>query len=249
MSGALLLSALLLGLLGSTHCVAMCGGVVAMSCSALPLVRRRRVLAQLPYVLSYNAGRIASYAAAGAAAGALGTTLQSMGAVQNTTLALRLLAGLTMLAAGLYLAGFVRTLAWAERAGAPLWRRLLPLGRALLPVRAPPQAFALGLLWGWMPCGLVYAALLAAVTSGSAARGALAMAAFGVGTLPMLVGLGSAAAFLARVARGRRARLAAALVVGTFGVVQIGDAGLAWASASRTPPCCAGHAPPRVAAR
>jgi sulfite exporter TauE/SafE len=250
MSTMLLLSALLMGLLGSTHCVVMCGGVVAMTCSALPLARRGRPLAQLPYVLGYNAGRIVSYAVAGAAAGALGRTLQSLGAVEHAGLGLRLFAGLVMIGVGLYLAGFAGALRWVERAGEPVWRRIAPLARRLVPVRTPAHAVALGLLWGWMPCGLVYAALAAAVTSGSSLGGAATMAAFGAGTLPMLVTMGSAAGFVARVARGPRTRMAAALVVAAFGIVQIGHAGAAWARGDGAGPhACCTHAALPVAGR
>jgi sulfite exporter TauE/SafE len=248
MNAMLFVSALLMGVLGSSHCVVMCGGVVAMTCSAMPLARRRRPVAQLPMLLAYNGGRITSYILAGTLAGAIGTTLQSVGAVQAATLGLRLAAGLMMIGLGLYLAGFGGALRWAEHAGAPLWRRIAPLAKRLVPVRGPLQAFALGSLWGFLPCGLVYAALASAVASGSVLGGAITMGAFGLGTLPMLLGMGSAAALLTRVVRGRRVRLAGALVVATFGLVQIGDAGVAFARADRSPPCCAGHQHP-VAAR
>ena len=230
MSPVLLVSALVMGLLGSTHCVVMCGGVVAMTCSALPLSRRGRPIAQLPYVLAYNAGRIASYAAAGALAGALGATLGSLAAVERAQLALRLAAGLMMVAVGLYVAGLSHALSWAERAGEPLWQRLAPIARRLVPVRSPTAALALGALWGWLPCGLVYAALAASVTGGSALGGAATMAAFGMGTLPTLVAMGSAAAFLARAARRGWVRAAAGTLIVAFGVVQVARVSAAFAS-------------------
>ncbi len=244
MSGVLLLSALVMGLLGGSHCVVMCGGVVGMACSALAPARRGRLGAQLPYVLAYNAGRIASYAAAGALAGAMGATLASFGLVERAQLALRLAAGAMMIAVGLYVAGLAPALRWAERAGAPLWRGVAPLARKLLPVRSPVQALALGLLWGWMPCGLVYAALAAAVTSGSAAGGAATMAAFGAGTLPVLVAMGGAAALVTRLARQRAVRSAAGVALVLFGAVQLAHAGAAWASTGTRGgehACCAGH--------
>lgn len=243
MSGMLVVSALLMGLLGSTHCVVMCGGVVAMTCSALPLARRTSMLAQLPYVLAYNAGRITSYAVAGAVAGAIGAGVGSLGVVSHWLLGLRFAAGMLMIAVGFYLAGWGTALRWVERAGEPVWRRVAPLARKLVPVRTPPQALALGLVWGWMPCGLVYAALAASVTSGSWSGGATTMAAFGLGTLPTLVAMGSATALVTRVARSRRMRVAAAIVVAAFGVAQIAHAGVAWAAVDRagTPECCAGH--------
>jgi sulfite exporter TauE/SafE len=232
-----------MGLLGGAHCAVMCGGVVAMSCSALVRERRARPVAQLPYVLAYNAGRIASYATGGAVAGSLGSTLASFGVVERAQLALRLAAGAMMLAVGLYVAGFAGALRWAEGIGRPVWRRIEPLARRLVPVRSPGQALGLGLLWGWMPCGLVYAALAAAVTAGSAAGGAVTMAAFGLGTLPTLVTMGSAAALVARWASDARVRRAAGIAILALGAVQLVHVGQAWAATRQgaVPACCAHH--------
>jgi sulfite exporter TauE/SafE len=243
MSALLLASAWVMGLLGSTHCVAMCGGVVAMSCSALSLERRATPRTQLPFVLAYNSGRIVSYAVAGAIAGAAGAVLASVGLVAHAQLGLRFFAAAMMIAVGLYVAGLGRALRWIEAAGQPVWRRVAPVAHRLVPVSSPSRAFALGLLWGWLPCGLVYAALAAAVTSGSALGGAAAMAAFGLGTLPMLVAMGSTAAVVARAARVRWVRRAAGLSILVFGVVQLVHTSRAWAGVDgKSPPaCCAGH--------
>jgi sulfite exporter TauE/SafE len=230
----LLASAALMGLLGGAHCVVMCGGIVAMTCSALPLERRGKPLAQIPFVLAYNIGRIACYAAAGAGAGAFGALFFRF------QLGLRLAAGVAMLAVGLYLAGFVALLRWAERAGEPLWRRVAPVARRLIPVRSPVHALALGLLWGWMPCGLVYVALAASATAGSPIGGATTMAAFGVGTLPALVTMGSAAALIARAARVPIVRRMAGLGIVVFGLLQVALASRSWAAArhASAPMCC-----------
>jgi hypothetical protein len=217
----------------------MCGGVVSMTCSALPIARRRSFAAQLPYVLSYNAGRIASYAMGGALAGGIGASLEALGSVSRVLLALRVAAGLLMIAVGFYIAGWGALVRKLERVGEPMWRRIAPIARTLVPVQTPRQALLLGLVWGWMPCGLVYAALAASVTSGSLVGGAATMAAFGLGTLPMLVAMGSAAASLGRVARHRGMRWAAAVVMGAFGVAQVADVGVAWAASRGTPACCA----------
>jgi len=242
MSVVLLLSALAMGLLGSSHCVLMCGGVVAMSCSALPLSRRSRPIAQLPYVLAYNAGRIASYAVAGAAAGVLGATLASFGAVERVQLALRLGAGVLMVAVGFYVAGVAPALAWLERVGQPVWRRVLPVARRLVPVRSPLGALALGAMWGWLPCGLAYTALAASVTSGGPASGAATMTAFGLGTLPTLLAMGSAAGVAARAARRPWVRRVAGVAIVVFGVVQVAHVGRAWAASGEDAhACCAGH--------
>jgi sulfite exporter TauE/SafE len=243
MSTMLLVSATLMGLLGSTHCVAMCGGVVAVGCGALPIARRGRPLAHVPYTLAYNAGRIASYACAGALAGLLGSTLASFGFAERAFLALRVVAAALMVAVGLYLAGFVKVLRWAERAGEPVWRRVAPLARRFVPVRTPGHALLLGLMWGWMPCGLVYAALGSATTTGSALGGAATMAAFGVGTLPTLLAMGSAAALMARLSKSPAIRTAAAVVILGFGVLQLAHVGRALASAGSTDrhSCCVHH--------
>jgi sulfite exporter TauE/SafE len=158
-------------------------------------------------------------------------------------LGLRVLAGFTMLAMGMYLAGFGGALRWVERAGEPLWRRIAPLARRLVPVKTPRQAFALGMAWGFMPCGLVYAALAAALSAGSAAGGAATMLAFGLGTFPMLAAMSSMTALLARAARSGSVRAAAAVVIAGFGLLQITNAGRALAGASRqgVPTSCAGH--------
>ena len=246
MNASLLASALLMGLLGSTHCVVMCGGVVAMTCSALPLARRARLLAQLPYVVAYNTGRIASYVAAGGIAGILGASFTSFGAVRHVEIALRLVAGGVMVAVGFYVAGLTPALRGIERLGRPLWETLAPIAQRLVPVERPGQAFALGLLWGWMPCGLVYAALAASVTSGSMALGAVTMAAFGLGTLPMLVTMGSIASAVARLARHRWVRAAAGVGMVTLGVLQVVQWSARWIDAGHghgaAAACCPGHA-------
>jgi sulfite exporter TauE/SafE len=192
-------------------------------------------------VLAYNAGRITSYAMGGAIAGAAGATLKSLVSVEHAMLGLRLGAGLMMVAMGLYLAGFGGALRWAERAGEPVWRWVAPLARRFVPVRTPVQALALGLAWGWMPCGLVYAGLAAALAGGSVLGGMATMVAFGIGTLPTLVAMSSTAALVARASRSARVRVGAAVVVGCFGVMQIAGVGRAWAAGQRHV-CCAGHA-------
>lgn len=245
MNPGMLASAWLMGFLGSTHCVVMCGGVVAMTCSALPVARRTGASAHLPYALAYNGGRIASYGFAGAIAGTLGGAFAAIGFVERAQLGLRLLAAVMMIAVGLYVTGFARGLRWIERIGEPLWRQVAPLARRLVPVDSLPKALAFGLLWGWLPCGLVYAALAAAVATGSPSGGAATMAAFGVGTLPMLVAMGSAASFIGGVARAPPVRVVAGLAIVGFGFLQMAHAGRAWAALGTIgamPVCCASHA-------
>ena len=204
------LALFLVGLLGGVHCIGMCGGIVgALSLGSAP----RPALH-----LAYNAGRIISYALAGALAGALGGASLVLAGQLPVRLVLYVLANLVLVALGLYLMGVRRALAFSERAGQRLWQRLQPLSRHFLPARTVAQAFPLGLLWGWLPCGLVYSALVSALTSGSAMRGAALMLAFGLGTLPNLLLAGMAALRLRAYTANRALRSVAGLLVIAFGV-------------------------------
>ncbi|HUM92742.1 MAG TPA: sulfite exporter TauE/SafE family protein, partial [Candidatus Competibacter sp.] len=188
------LAAFLIGLTGGVHCVGMCGGIVGALTLGLPLARERPLLARLPFLLAYNTGRIASYVAAGALAGGVGAWAANLVSVHRAQLGLQVVAGLFMILLGLYLAGWWPVLGHLERAGGVLWRRIEPLGRRLLPVRTLPQALGIGLVWGWLPCGLVYSALVWAIGAGGAGKGALLLLGFGLGTLPALLAMGTAAA-------------------------------------------------------
>ncbi len=207
-----LLTALLAGLLGGVHCVGMCGGIVAA-------FSFRADGTQPPFRmhLAYNLGRIASYAIFGALAGALGASLKLAGFMPVQTL-LYVLAQLVMILLGLYLAGFNRWVLGFERAGGALWRVVQPLFRRLLPVRSLPQALLAGMAWGWLPCGLVYSVLVSALAAGSAPSGAALMLAFGLGTLPNLLGMGLFARQLQPFMQRVWVRRAAGLTVAGFGV-------------------------------
>lgn len=204
----------LVGLLGGTHCIGMCGGIVG----ALSLGSGRRPALHL----AYNAGRIISYAFAGGIAGAIGEAGVALSGTFPLRIVLFALANLMLIALGFYLMGATRTLAFTERFGQILWRRVQPLTRRFLPARTMFQAFPLGLLWGWLPCGLVYSALVTALTSGSAWRGATLMLAFGAGTLPTLLLAGLLAGLLSpglnEMLSRPVVRTVAGLVVLSFGV-------------------------------
>jgi sulfite exporter TauE/SafE len=214
-------AAFLIGLTGGVHCFGMCGGIIGALTLGLPPVREHSLLSRLPYLLAYNGGRIASYVVAGALAGGVGAWAANLVSVHHAQLALQVVAGLFMILLGLYLAGWWPVLARLERAGGVLWRRIEPLGRRLLPVRTPTQAMGIGLVWGWLPCGLVYSVLVWAMSAGGAGKGALLLLSFGLGTLPGLLALGTVAAALAGFVRRPVVRHAAGLLVVLFGVYEI----------------------------
>jgi sulfite exporter TauE/SafE len=178
----------ILGLVSSLHCVQMCGPIVLAF--SLPLSRPEALRAQL----HYNAGRILTYAALGALAGALGGGIGLLGRLAGLASGARVFAGSAMIVAGILTIGLVpaNNLITIQNQG--VTKRFSQfLGRRLL---APKGKFTLGLTLGFLPCGLVYAALLKAVDSGSALAGALTMLAFGAGTAVALLTFGAASSFV-----------------------------------------------------
>lgn len=206
-----LLSALLVGLLGGVHCVGMCGGIVAAfsfrADGSKPPFRLH---------LGYNIGRVLSYTIFGALAGALGASLNLL-EIRPLQIALYVLAQGVMILLGLYLAGWNQWVLFFEKAGGALWSRVQPLFKKLLPVKNLPGALLAGMVWGWLPCGLVYSVLVAALAAGSATSGAALMLAFGLGTLPNLLGMAFFAQQLQHFMQKTVVRQAAGLLVAGFG--------------------------------
>ena len=108
-----------------------------------------------------------------------------------------------------------------EAVGRRLWRHLEPTGRRLMPVVRVPQAMALGAVWGWLPCGLVYSMLAWSLAMADPLYGALLMGAFGLGTLPALLATGLAARQLAGLIRHPATRSIAALSIIAFALWQL----------------------------
>jgi len=209
---ALVAAAAAAGLLGGVHCAGMCGGIVAsLSASA-----RGPVLARQ---FAFNAGRIASYATAGAVVGATGSFIEAAGPALAVQTALFIVANVLMVLLGLYVAGWGRAVLRLESAGRGVWRRVEPLARRLFPLDTTRKALAAGALWGWVPCGLVYSMLALALASGSALSGAAIMAAFGLATLPTLLAAGLAAQRIASVRKSAWLRYCAGVAIITLGFV------------------------------
>lgn len=213
---ASLTAALLTGLLGSAHCLGMCSGISGLFAMQSSAAGMRR---QLPLAVTYNAGRLASYAVLGFVVAAVGARFAGL----TPALAgpVRLAAGIVIILIGLQIAFDLRLLAWLERMGGRLWERIAPLAKGLMPVTSLPRALGLGLLWGLLPCGLVYSVLLVAATTAQPANGALIMLAFGLGTTPAMLLTGLGAARLSQLMQQRRTRLGAGLLIVVLGMLTI----------------------------
>jgi len=169
MSFALALSALLMGLAGGPHCIAMCGA----ACAGVTRAGRGSPARSL---LAFQAGRLAGYVGGGAAAA---FAVETLGWLTTNSAALRpvwTLFHLAVLAWGLMLVTKAHQPMWVSSAGRSIWSRVRPV------TRARGGVFATGMLWTFMPCGLLYSALLVASLSGGPLQGAASMALFGLGS-------------------------------------------------------------------
>jgi len=210
----LLAAAFVTGLLGSAHCFGMCAGLSGLFAVNASVASLRP---QLAMAIAYNSGRVLSYAFLGAVVAILGQTI--VDAIPNMAAPVRFASGLLIIVVGLQVAFGWRFLAPVEKAGAHIWKHIAPAAKSLLPVTSIPKALGLGLLWGWLPCGLVYSVLLLAATTASPFDGGIVMIAFGLGTMPAMIATGISASRLAQFMS--RKRLGAGLLIVLIGVLTL----------------------------
>jgi len=211
-------AAFLIGLLGSTHCVGMCGGIMgALAFSVTPEQRIRSRLVTL--LFAFNLGRILSYTLIGALVGALAWLAADQSRVVSYLL--RYLASLMLILLGLYLTGWWPVLRHLESLGAILWKWLQPAIRRVMPVSNPSQALLIGIFWGWLPCGLVYSTLIWSASAATWQQSAAMMFLFGLGTLPALITTGLLLERIKRVAQSRNLRRLTGAFVLLFGLCSL----------------------------
>ena len=186
----LVAAAFVLGFFGSPHCLGMCGGVV----TALQTAMSSERVSKPKLTLALHAGRLLGYASIGALFGALSMHVPALTGSSVGTLPWMILA-VALVFAGLLLGGWIRA-TWLEVQGGKLWSKLAPVRAKMLPLNSYPRALFFGVTWGFLPCGLVYAALALALGSAHAGSAALIMLGFGLGTLPMMLGTAAAASRL-----------------------------------------------------
>ena len=202
------------GLMGGAHCAAMCGGIATGFSALAPR-------AGLALALQSNLGRVGGYVIAGAIAGGLGNGIVRAAQLDGLALALRIAVGAVLIFAALRLLGVYRRFGFLPRPGAALWQRMRPLQRRLLPANSAGKRIALGMLWGWLPCGLSTTLLVAAWLQADAAQGALTMAAFGLGTLPLMLPLTWSGARIGRLLQRPKLRAIAGTLVLAAGVMTL----------------------------
>lgn len=206
-----LLAAFSIGILGGAHCIGMCGGIIgALTLSAQVDQYRQRML----LIASYNIGRIASYVFIA------WIFYQFFHAIEQyfSLRFMRYVAGVLLVAMGLYLADWWRGLLYLEKAGSYVWRWIQPFSKKLLPVKTYSQALLLGVLWGWLPCGLIYSVLAYSSAADSALNAMLTMFAFALGTLPAVMASGLLAERLVALVKQSVVRKMFALLIIVFGV-------------------------------
>jgi len=206
-----LLSALLLGLMGAGHCLAMCGGIISsLSVSSAADAERKN----WHFILIYQIGRITSYTFFGAIAGWFGLQFNHISPLPI----LKILSGVLLIVMALYVSQFWMGLRYLENMGKLLWNKISPLTKHLLPITNKTSAFLLGSIWGWLPCGLVYTSLGYALSLGDTLSSASFMLIFGLGTLPATILAGGASLSLKRFLNHQLVRLTSALMFLLMGV-------------------------------
>ncbi|KLV07278.1 cytochrome biogenesis protein [Photobacterium aquae] len=208
-------AAFAIGLMGAGHCLGMCGGIAAAITLGMPQKQQQQ---RWPYLAFYNIGRLLSYMLAGGIIGGTFSQLADFSGYSSALVYLRLIAAIMMILLGLYIGQWWLAVSKVERVGQFLWRFIGPKANKMLPLSSPIAALPFGILWGWLPCGLVYSTLSWAAVSGSALSGGLVMLAFGLGTLPAMLAVGTMAQQLQLVLRNLYFRRASALLLLSYGV-------------------------------
>lgn len=209
-----LLAAFFVGIAGSVHCAGMCGGIIAGLNYAIP-----KGASLLPYALAYNIGRILCYAAAGALAGSLGAIFSHQ--IDGGIIVLKLISGIFLILLAAYIGNWWRGLAHLENVGKQFWKRIVPFSKKLVPFKSPFYALPYGIIWGWLPCGLVYSTLTWSLSSGDSLSGGLWMLFFGLGTLPSTLLIAFASKDIQNIVKSQKVRQFIALTLLLFGFYSI----------------------------
>ncbi len=216
MLSATLLSALLMGLIGSTHCIGMCGGIISTLSTNF---NGKSDSQSFTIQIFYNVGRITSYSLFGLLVGIFSSQLMQL--LPNPHVVSMKITGIFFILLGLYISQLINSFKYLEGAGQKIWLKIEPFGRKYLPAQNNWSAFKLGLVWGWLPCGLVYSALAMAVTQINPIHSAFIMIAFGLGTLPTLLLIGHFAQNVKTILQNKAVRYLLGLILIAYGISSV----------------------------
>ncbi|MBL1143109.1 MAG: sulfite exporter TauE/SafE family protein [Proteobacteria bacterium] len=202
-----------LGLFSTLHCIGMCGGFISTMMLASSESNNGEKKNILKSSLFYNLGRIFSYSIAGLVVGLFGFALTELLSSFNVRMVLQFLASIILIGIALNILGVLSLSKYLENSGMKLWRHIQPLTKSLLPVDSFIKAFLLGMIWGWLPCGMVYSALILSVSTGNAINGMLVMLFFGLGTLPAMLSAGYFVDYLNQFRQNKHLRWITAIVL------------------------------------
>ncbi len=215
-----------MGLMSSAHCIGMCGGIasaLALSDNSLspPKVSRSHLYQQLTPLFFYNLGRLFSYALIGGLLGGLVATLADLSHFTYQLGILRFIAALLLLLVALHIGQLWQGIRVIEKGGKRIWAIIAPLAIPLMPLKRNIHALPLGMIWGWLPCGMVYSALSLAAITASSLSGALTMLAFGFGTLPAMLLVGGMAENIKLKLNNLKIRRFFAFILFTYAIFSI----------------------------
>jgi hypothetical protein len=191
----------------------MCGGILTAMMFAAPEAEQKNKLKIFNRSLAYNSGRIISYSAAGLLSGLLGLQIAGLFQGLNAHLILQSIASLVLVALALNILGILPFKKFTESIGMKLWKYIQPLGKRFYPVNTNGRALLFGMVWGWLPCGLVYSALLLSLSAGTPFNGMMTMFFFGLGTLPGMLSTGYFSDYLNRVKTNRYFKIITAILM------------------------------------
>lgn len=203
-------AALLLGFFSVTHCFGMCGGLMSAFSLAIP---EDKIHCKIKFLIVYNIGRLLTYGFFGLTAGFL---IQSLSIYSGLT-SLRIISGVILIIMALSLMNIWQGIKFLERAGKVIWPKLQPLSKKIMPIDTTFKALLLGMIWGWLPCGLVYSVLIWAATLANPLDASLAMIAFGIGTLPAMITIGIFANTVSGLSRKKSIRFISGSLILSFG--------------------------------
>lgn len=210
----LLISAFAMGILGSGHCVSMCGGIASL---AGYVTAGTSTVSKSWRIFCFNFGRLTSYTLIALLLSTLIHSFEDLIGMHFIGKSFEILAGILLCSIGLYLAGWWKGIRIIERQGHRVWQLLMPLAKRFLPIKNPSHAFIVGIFWGWLPCGLLYSALSLSLLATQPWQSTLTMVAFGLGTLPSMLLAGHLSAQLKEWTQNPLVRTSLGIIFITFG--------------------------------